>query len=743
LRPWRELLLVALLVLGCARKDAKTTSAPDAPGPDAEAEASAKTSLEAGPAEAGADALPWPEAIRAERWADAEAAIARLPDEEQNAPEVRFARARALARLGKHRDAVLTLDGLEEALPLLRDLITRDRAEAALHAGPYDMAAEWFAARGSPAGWLSACEAWKKAGDTARARAACGRVVSFAKHTRAEEEAARAMRLELGREAAPAVAADDARWLAIHALDDATVRAARAVLDAQKPLKPLTAEELLARSRVLADAMRSDDALRAVERATSAPGRISPLEACHARAEAYYKARTRYAEAALVYRKCAKLGGARAAEDLFLVARAFSRADRDADALAAFQAVIQRHPRTPWAEQASFHVARTHALAGHWKDGAQALDAFVKAYPKSRERVEAERYRAISHLMAGHHKQARKLLEALADGEKQAIAQARWTNLAALAALRDGERMHAVARWSDVARSRPLTWPALVARARLKAAEAPLPPAIDPPDGLEAPAPLQAELPPPVDVLHRIGLETDAEEMLRGRETLVIGKSGGRGTEALCAAYGMLDRGRWRYRTSYRIPATLFDKAPGPGNRWAWECAFPRPYAAHVRGNAQKTSVSQDFVWAVMRVESAFSPEVVSPARAVGLLQLLPETARAVARSASISHEDADLTNAAKNITLGTLYLREQLATFGGSLPLAAGAYNAGPEAIERWKNRIKDTSIDVFVEMIPFLETRGYVVKVMSNTARYGYLDRGEAGVPEIALDLPAAPKR
>jgi soluble lytic murein transglycosylase len=138
-----------------------------------------------------------------------------------------------------------------------------------------------------------------------------------------------------------------------------------------------------------------------------------------------------------------------------------------------------------------------------------------------------------------------------------------------------------------------------------------------------------------------------------------------------------------------------------------------------------------------MRQESAFDPDVVSPARAVGLMQLLPETARATAAAASLPYDDARLTSPPDNVTLGTLYLHELLGKLSERELLAVAAYNAGPEAIERWIARTKIDTVDVFVEAIPFIETRGYVVRVVGNLARYGFLDRGEAGVPAVALAL------
>ena len=367
----------------------------------------------------------------------------------------------------------------------------------------------------------------------------------------------------------------------------------------------------------------------------------------------------------------------------------------------------------------------------------KALDEYVKHFPAGHDKSEAQRYRAIAHLMAKDDKVARELLEDLAGGEGDALVQARWTNLAALAALRDGDRTHAMARWAEVARSRPLTWPALVARARLTANSGTLPIAIEPAEAGDPPPPLVVELPAPADMLHRIGLDGDAEEVLKERESQVVAKAQGRATEALCQAYGQLDRGKRRFQIAGQIPGALLTTAPGPKNRWAWECAYPRPHREHVKEREASSKLPPDLIWAVMRQESAFDAEVVSPARAVGLLQLMPETAKVVASGAGMSHEEPWLTRPPHNIALGGLYLRELLDKLGGDMALASGAYNAGPEAIQRWRSHAKGETLDVFVETIPFLETRGYVVRVMGNVARYGYLDRGDAGVPRVTLDM------
>ena len=95
------------------------------------------------------------------------------------------------------------------------------------------------------------------------------------------------------------------------------------------------------------------------------------------------------------------------------------------------------------------------------------------------------------------------------------------------------------------------------------------------------------------------------------------------------------------------------------------------------------------------------------------------------------------LTRPGVNILLGARYLHELGEKYDGDPLRVAGAYNAGPEAMTRWQTRSTGVDIEVFVESIPYLETRGYVVRVMENVARYGYLAKGDAAVPRLKLAL------
>jgi len=129
---------------------------------------------------------------------------------------------------------------------------------------------------------------------------------------------------------------------------------------------------------------------------------------------------------------------------------------------------------------------------------------------------------------------------------------------------------------------------------------------------------------------------------------------------------------------------------------------------------------------AIMRQESNFDAGIVSSSGALGLMQLMPATARLVAhRLGQPTSETLLLTDPGHNIQLGTSYLWEVLEKLDNSVPLAAAAYNAGPHRVTQWladngDPRIGDQSMIDWIEMIPFNETRNYVQRVLENIVVY-----------------------
>ena len=148
----------------------------------------------------------------------------------------------------------------------------------------------------------------------------------------------------------------------------------------------------------------------------------------------------------------------------------------------------------------------------------------------------------------------------------------------------------------------------------------------------------------------------------------------------------------------------------------ALDVLFPTPYQSSVAQLANHHSVASELIYGVMKQESAFIPDIKSSAGAVGLMQLMPPTARDMGKKLGVNVPGWKLTNSKLNLRLGVTYLRHVLDRFGKNTVLATAAYNAGPHRVSQW---ISDRTIpaDIWVETIPFDETRRYVRAVLFNT--------------------------
>ncbi len=202
----------------------------------------------------------------------------------------------------------------------------------------------------------------------------------------------------------------------------------------------------------------------------------------------------------------------------------------------------------------------------------------------------------------------------------------------------------------------------------------------------------------------------------------------------------------WRHQTSQmskaekKLAATL-------AQRWGWhfaailtvakaghlqdlELRFPLAYREEVERAAKKHGIDPSWVYGVMRRESAFRETAVSPAGALGLMQLMPATAKEVVRKLGLpKHSKKDLKTAAKNINLGAFYLKEVKDTYGGHEILATASYNAGPHRVKTWLPDEGVLEADVWVDSITFDETRAYVKAVFFYTAIFERKLYGSSG--------------
>jgi len=165
---------------------------------------------------------------------------------------------------------------------------------------------------------------------------------------------------------------------------------------------------------------------------------------------------------------------------------------------------------------------------------------------------------------------------------------------------------------------------------------------------------------------------------------------------------------------------------------------YPRPYAAAVGLASALTRVPEDWIFAVLREESLFRHDALSPANARGLMQLEPATAVAVARRWHRPLPAADdLFDPDVNLPLGAAHLRDLLDRYDGRLDLALAAYNAGAGAVDRWMPP-RPIDPDVWIENIPYGETRGYVEHVLEHVVAFSWTRGVEP--PRLATLLCAA---
>ena len=152
-----------------------------------------------------------------------------------------------------------------------------------------------------------------------------------------------------------------------------------------------------------------------------------------------------------------------------------------------------------------------------------------------------------------------------------------------------------------------------------------------------------------------------------------------------------------------------------------WERLFPLPYSRQLRARAKPHQLDPYLVAGLIRQESEFNAGAKSRAGALGLMQILPSTGRGLARRLGIkSFATRQLYNPDLSLRLGTLHFRSVLKRFDGQLEYSLAAYNAGEHRVEKWMTWGDFSEPEVFVETIPFTETRGYVQAVLRNADVY-----------------------
>ena len=197
-------------------------------------------------------------------------------------------------------------------------------------------------------------------------------------------------------------------------------------------------------------------------------------------------------------------------------------------------------------------------------------------------------------------------------------------------------------------------------------------------------------------------------------------------------------RREWRFATRALSRQEILAAAQA-ATQWGWhrqaiqaaiatshwddlDLRFPVAYPELILVQARAADVDPGWLYAIARQESAFMPDARSSAGALGLLQVMPRTARITARKYGIPYKRSrELLDPATNVRIGSFYLGEMLERFDRNRVLASAAYNAGPQRVHRWLKDIPANPADIWIESIPLAETRNYVQNVMVFSYIYG----------------------
>lgn len=425
--------------------------------------------------------------------------------------------------------------------------------------------------------------------------------------------------------------------------------------------------------------------------------------------------------------------GDRAAEALFHGARALSRADHDAEAITYYQKVVAQYPHSSWAPEAQFLSGWLEFNMGHYKAGLPYLVEMRRRFRKNRWADNALWYIAFSHYLLGDYAAAEGELARLArQGGRLEGGQGQYWHARTLS--RMGKKSAAIAEYRGLVGRFPMSWYALLARARLEELGQKIGPFGDTPRDPDRAVKVAPHVDPALareplirraDELIAAGLGVSAgEELERGERSFI------RGHNHAAALAVLLDRYRragnfhrpWILASSWGGSAA-FDAPPRGRARIWWEHSLPLAYRRQVEKWRHLGKDPTYYLYSIMRKESGFNPHDRSYANAIGLLQMIPPTTRRVAKALGIDYTADLLYDPDLNIKTGAWYIGRLLQKFRMQIPVGAGSFNCGPRPVMRWIEENGDRPIDEFVELVSYTQTRGYMKKVTEIYARYLYL--------------------
>jgi soluble lytic murein transglycosylase len=501
---------------------------------------------------------------------------------------------------------------------------------------------------------------------------------------------------------------------------------------------PLTVEEQLLQAQRLADAGEQSASARllqdlldqgpelavrhrALARLAPLLGRLARSDEAIARLEAALTEPTTASRAALLYE----------------LARLLQRGGQTSRGAAMWERLLAEHPESSQAPDATLQLARARAELGQFDAARAAFQALPGRAPDSQAAASARWELAWLEYRAGRFRDAALAFRQLST----TVGSARLAGLywAGRALDQLGEKGAAQALYGEVLSRGPQGYYGILAARRVRA---------KPPAPVALPVRLTAD---PVRLLRSEPRYQRAQALgsigfdgFAVLELEALGRDAGVDSDrawALGVAFADLgEAGRSLRHLRRAFGAAVEAGAPGLPPR-LWQLYYPLGYGEHVHAAAREAGVDPYVVAAVIREESSYDPRARSWVGAVGLMQLMPDTARFVAQELGRPlAELAALWDPSVNIALGSRYLAQLAVRFRDPL-LAVAAYNAGPHRVKQWLGGRPQVDMEEFVDQIPFDETRGFAKRVFTSWHHYRRL-YGGGSAPGHRGEAVAAPR-
>ena len=173
-----------------------------------------------------------------------------------------------------------------------------------------------------------------------------------------------------------------------------------------------------------------------------------------------------------------------------------------------------------------------------------------------------------------------------------------------------------------------------------------------------------------------------------------------------------------------------------------WSSLYPEAYKKYVQQFANNRKVDPFLIWSIMKAETQYKSDAISPVGAVGLMQFMPYTLQKIDRLIGGKEvKTEELFKPEKSIEYGAAYLKKLSIELDYQRPLIAAAYNGGPHRVKQWLRNMGQLEYDVFIEHIPFAETRTYTKRVITFRSMYDKIYGGQLNYDKMKFLIEKIP--